>query len=369
MDINQLLQTLKERNGSDLHLKVGVPPGIRKDGMLKPLEGLDVLKPADTRKLLEQILKPEQLSTFDNEGDLDFGYTLPGVARFRINCLHQRNSCGMVIRAIPMDILTLDDINAPEALKRLCSLPRGLVLVTGPTGSGKSTTLSAMIDYINQNNQEHILTLEDPIEFLHNDKQSYVNQREVGADTPSFAEGLRRALRQDPDVILIGEMRDLDTISLAITAAETGHLVFGTLHTTGAIQTIDRVIDVFPAGQQAQIRMQLSMGLGAVISQCLVPKIGGGRVCAMEIMIATDAIKSLIREGKTQMMGNILQTSAKQGMQTLDSELVKYVKQLIITPEDAIAKAQNPQAFQAMIGSGGLINQQAGIGQLTGQLK
>ncbi|MBD3169544.1 MAG: PilT/PilU family type 4a pilus ATPase, partial [candidate division Zixibacteria bacterium] len=226
------------------------------------------------------------------------------------------------------------------------------VLVTGPTGSGKSTTLAAMIDYINENMETHILTLEDPIEFIHQDKQSYVNQREVGTDTASFAEGLRRALRQDPDVILIGELRDLETISLAITAAETGHLVFGTLHTTGAIQTIDRIVDVFPHGQQQQIRMQLSMGIGAVISQCLVPKVGGGRVCAMEIMVATDAIKSSIREGKTQMMGNILQTGSKVGMQTLDNELAKLVKQNIITPEDALSKAQNPQVLQTMLRGG-----------------
>ena len=349
MDINELLKKITELKGSDLHIKVGTPPGIRVDGKLQPVEGYEALKPDDTRTLIEQILNPEQLKEYDEHGDYDFGYSLPGVSRFRVNCMHQRNSCGLVARAIPMKVLTLENINAPEVLKYFCNLPRGLVLVTGPTGSGKSTTLAAMIDYINSNHEGHILTLEDPIEFIHNDKKCYVNQREVGADTKTFAEGLRRALRQDPDVILIGEMRDLETISLAITAAETGHLVFGTLHTTGAVQTIDRVIDVFPHGQQQQIRMQLSMGLGGVISQCLVPKIGGGRLCAMDIMVANDAIKGLIREGKTQQMGNILQTGARQGMQTLDNVLANYIKQKLITPEDAIAKAQNPMVLKNLI--------------------
>jgi twitching motility protein PilT len=349
MEVQQLLKALVQTKGSDLHIKVGVPPGIRIDGTIKRIQGWNTLKPDDTRRLMEQILSTDQLATFDKEGDLDFGYSLPGVARFRVNCLHQRNSCGMVVRVIPMKVLTLEDINAPEILKELSSLPRGLVLVTGPTGSGKSTTLAAMIDYINTNHLGHILTLEDPIEFIHNDKRCFVNQREVGNDTPTFAEGLRRALRQDPDVILIGEMRDLETIGMAITAAETGHLVFGTLHTTGAIQTIDRIIDVFPHGQQQQVRMQLSMGLGGVISQCLIPKVGGGRACAMEVMVAVDSVRSLIRDGKTQMMTNILQTGSKYGMQTLDSELIKLARQGVIKPEDAVAKAHNPDTVQSTL--------------------
>ena len=350
MDINDLLKKLVEMKGSDLHIKVGAPPGIRLDGRLQALEGHEALTPKDTRNIIEQILQPDQLKEYDEQGDYDFGYSLPGVSRFRVSCLHQRNSCGLAARAIPMKVLTLEEINAPEVLKYFCNLPRGLVMVTGPTGSGKSTTLAAMIDYINENHEGHILTLEDPIEFIHKDKKCYINQREVGTDTKTFAEGLRRALRQDPDVILIGEMRDLETIALAITAAETGHLVFGTLHTTGAVQTIDRVIDVFPHGQQQQIRMQLSMGLGGVLSQCLVPKIGGGRISAMDIMIANDAIRGLIREGKTQQMPNILQTGSKQGMQTLDNALANYVKQKIITPENALAKAQNPQVLKNLIG-------------------
>lgn len=349
MDINDLLKKLVAVKGSDLHIKVGQPPGIRMDGKLKPVEGYDILKPQDTRMLVEQILNPEQLKIFDEKGDYDFGYSLPGISRYRVNCLHQRNSCGMVMRAIPEKVLTLQDINAPKVLEYFCNLPRGLVLVTGPTSSGKSTTLAAMIDFINKNHEGHIITLEDPIEFTHRDIKCFVNQREVGSDTPTFAEGLRRVLRQDPDVILIGEMRDLETISLAITAAETGHLVLGTLHTTGAIQTIDRIIDVFPHGQQQQIRMQLSMGLAGVVSQCLVPKIGGGRVCAMEIMVANDAIKASIREGKTQMLGNIMQTGANLGMQMLDNVLASLVKQKVVYSEDAIAKAQNSKALQGLV--------------------
>jgi len=350
MDMTELLRMLVEKKGSDLHVKVATPPAIRLDGKLVAVEGWKTLEPADTRALMEQILTREQVESVEATGDLDFSYSLPGISRFRVNCMRQRGSYSMVVRRIPVAVPTLVELGAPDVLKKFCSLPRGLVLVTGPTGSGKSTTLAAMLDHINEHHRGHILTLEDPIEFVHRDKNCFVNQREIGSDTRTFAEALRRALRQDPDVILIGEMRDLETISLAVTAAETGHLVFGTLHTTGAVQTVDRIIDVFPEAQHNQIRMQLSMGLAGVVSQCLVPKIGGGRVCAMEIMVGTDAVKSLIREGKTQLMANVLQTSAKIGMQTMDNVLARLVHDRLVAPEDALTKAQNQQVLQQLLG-------------------
>jgi twitching motility protein PilT len=304
----------------------------------------------ETRAFVEEILTPEQLAKFDKTGDYDLSKGVPGVARFRVNCNRQRGSCGLVIRIIPESVPQLDALGAPPVFKKFCELPRGLVLVTGPTGSGKSTTLAAMIDHINRTEAGHILTMEDPIEFVHNDRKSFVNQREIGQDSESFSEALRRALRQDPDVILVGEMRDLETIGLAITAAETGHLVFGTLHTTSAIQTVDRIVDVFPPEQQQQVRMQLSMALAGVISQTLVPKIGGGRVAVHEILVGADSVRACIREGKTHMLLNALQTGSKDGMQTLEQGMVEAVKKGLIAADIAAARVNNPTFFRTLLG-------------------
>jgi len=275
---------------------------------------------------------------------------VPGVARFRVNIMRQRRTCGMVIRKIPVEIPTIKALNLPDVCRELAEKPRGLVLVTGPTGSGKSTTLAALINHINENEAGHILTMEDPIEFMHNDKKCYVNQREIGSDTVDFQAALKRALRQDPDVILIGELRDLETISLAVSAAETGHLVFGTLHTTSAIQTVDRLIDVFPPDQQEQIRMQLSITLQGVISQALLPKIGGGRVAAHEIMIATGAVRASIREGKTPQLQNVLTTGSKYGMITLEDSLAKLAKKGVIAPDVAVSKSNHPEMVRRALG-------------------
>ena len=341
-----------ETKSSDLHLKVGSPPGLRIHGDLMPIDGEPALTPDALRTLIYEILSDEHREKLEREKELDFAYSLPGVARFRVNVFFQRGSLGAVFRVIPFKILTLDELNMPDVLKTLALKPRGLVLVTGPTGSGKSTTLAAMVDYINSSRRCHILTIEDPIEFLHKDKLSYVNQREVESDTRSFSEALKRALRQDPDVILIGEMRDLETISAAITAAETGHLVFGTLHTIGAAPTVDRIIDVFPPHQQEQIRMQLSITLQGVISQVLLPrKDGSGRVAALEILVATPGIRNLIREGKTHMIGNMIQAGGGLGMVSLDQSLGNLVRDGIVDFDEAVAKAQDPDTFQKTYGA------------------
>ncbi|MHC5064005.1 MAG: type IV pilus twitching motility protein PilT, partial [Planctomycetota bacterium] len=340
--ITDLLHRMVQSDASDLHIKAGSKPGFRIDGKIKLFEEDPKLSPDDTRSLAGQLMSEEQKSTFDVDGDLDFSHAVAGLARFRVNVLTQRGSTGMVIRQIADSIPTIDDLKLPDVCKTLALKPRGLVLVTGPTGSGKSTTLAAMIDYINENEEGHILTMEDPLEFIHPDKKCFVNQRQIGSDCTSFGQALRRALRQDPDVILIGEMRDLETISLAITAAETGHLVFGTLHTTSAISTIDRIIDVFPADQQEQVRVQLSSTLQGVISQCLVSKEGGGRAAAHEILIATDGVRSLVREGKTAQMLNFLQTGSKHGMGTLEQSLVNLVNQGLVSLENAVGKANRP---------------------------
>jgi twitching motility protein PilT len=349
IDIDTLLRGMVQFDASDLHLKVGSPPGYRIAGSIQPLKNVDKLRPDDTSALAKQVLG-ERFAEFDRTGDFDCAYSIPGVARFRLNVMKQRGSVSMVFRKIPVEIPTLEALRLPEVCRSLSMKPRGLVLVTGPTGSGKSTTLAAMIDYRNANERGHILTMEDPVEFVHHDKLSFVNQREIGGDTETFASALRRALRQDPDVILVGEMRDLETISLGITAAETGHLVFGTLHTTGAAQTVDRIIDVFPPDQQQQIRVQLAETLQGVISQVLIPKIGGGRVAAHELLIATDALRATIREGKTAQMQNILQTGSKLGMQTLDNALVDLVKKGLITADDAVAKAHHPDIVRRSCG-------------------
>lgn len=346
VDINELLHAMVERGASDLHIKAGNPPGFRIDGEIERQVEYGDLTPQDTVNLCHQLMNDELWDRFERDGDLDFGHAVENLARFRVNALTQRGSYGLVLRQIPDTVPNVEQLGLPKVCIDLASKPRGLVVVTGPTGSGKSTTLAAMIDYINENDHGHILTMEDPLEFVHKDKQCFITQRQVGQDTKSFSEGLRRALRQDPDVILIGEMRDLETIGMAITAAETGHLVFGTLHTTSAISTVDRIIDVFPPDAQQQIRVQLATTLQGVISQCLVPKVGGGRVAAREVLVATDGIRSLVREGKTAQMLNLLQTGKGHGMSTLEMELIDLVHQGKITLEDGMMKANRPEEVE-----------------------
>jgi twitching motility protein PilT len=349
--IDDLLRIMIDRGGSDLHLTVGSPPGIRLRGEIVPLENAQPLQPRDTMEMILGLLSEEQRRRFEIELELDFAYSIPGVSRFRANVFQQRNSMGAVFRVIPIEIPTLEDLGLPKVCRFLADRPRGLVLVTGPTGSGKSTTLAAMIDHINETRPLHIVTLEDPIEFMHRNKQAYVNQREVGEDTHSFAAALKRVLRQDPDVILVGEMRDLETISAAITAAETGHLVLATLHTTGGPATVDRIIDVFPPHQQQQVRMQLSGTLEGVLSQVLLRSTDGrSRVMAMEIMLGVPAISNLIREGKTHQMPTIIQGGASLGMQTLDQHLKTLLQAGKITFEEAISKAQSPRELAQMVG-------------------
>ncbi len=337
-----LLRGMVAKGASDLHIKAGSAPGFRIDGEVLQQEEYGRLQPDVTADLARQIMSPVQWERFQAEKDIDFSFAVKDLARFRVNCLHQRNAVGMVVRQIPDEIPDHRRLGLPPVCIELAAKPRGLVLVTGPTGSGKSTTLAAMIDYINQTEHGHILTMEDPLEFVHPDKKCFVTQRQIGHDCGSFREGLRRALRQDPDVILIGEMRDLETISMAISAAETGHLVFGTLHTTSAISTVDRIIDVFPTDAQQQVRVQLAGTLQGVISQTLVSKIGGGRVAAREILVATDAVRSLIREAKSAQILNLMQTGKQYGMSTLEDELVRCHAEGLITAEDAVSRANRP---------------------------
>jgi twitching motility protein PilT len=349
--IDDLLRLMIERGGSDLHITVGSPPGLRLRGELVAVENVKTLTPRDTMEMILNLLSEEQRRKFETELELDFAYSIPGVSRFRANVFQQRNSMAAVFRVIPLHIPTIEELQLPQVCAYLAERPRGLVLVTGPTGSGKSTTQAAMINHINERTSLHIITLEDPIEFLHQNKKAYVNQREVGEDTHSFAAALKRVLRQDPDVILVGEMRDLETISAAITAAETGHLVLATLHTTGGPETVDRIIDVFPPHQQQQVRMQLSNTLEGVLSQVLLRSTDGkGRQMAMEIMLGTSAIRNLIREGKTHQMTTIIQGGSSVGMQTLDQHLKLLLQRGRITYEDAIGKAQNPKELAQMLG-------------------
>jgi twitching motility protein PilT len=351
LNVDDLLRLLLDREGSDLHLTAGSPPGLRIRGEIHPVENCDPLTPKDTQDLILALLSEEQRRRFDAELELDFAYSIPGLSRFRCNVFQQRNSMGAVFRCIPLSIPTIDDLRLPKICRFLAERPRGLVLVTGPTGSGKSTTLAAMIDHINATRPVHIVTLEDPIEFMHRNKRAYVNQREIGADTRSFASALRRVLRQDPDVILVGEMRDLETISAAITAAETGHLVLATLHTTGGPETVDRIIDVFPPHQQQQIRMQLSATLEGVLSQVLLQSAdGASRVMAMEIMLGVPAISNLIREGKTHQMPTIIYGAQSIGMQTLDQDIKRLLQAGLITFDEAISKAKEPRELAAMVG-------------------
>ncbi|RNB90562.1 type IV pilus twitching motility protein PilT [Brevibacillus fluminis] len=334
-DSIHLLKLAFSSKASDLHLTVGAPPIFRVDGDLKRY-GQNLLTPADTERIAQTLLKAEQYEHFLKKGELDFSYGVPGVSRFRINAYMQRSCIGLVARVIPTTVPTLDQLNMPDILQRFAEKPQGLLLVTGPTGSGKSTTLAAVIDYINQTMSRHIITLEDPIEYLHRHGRSIINQREVGFDTHNFANGLRAALRQDPDVILVGEMRDLETIHTAITAAETGHLVLATLHTSDASQTIDRIIDVFPAHQQPQIRIQLAAVLLGVVSQRLFPRTEGkGRVAATEIMVNTPAISNLIRQEKVHQIRSMMQTGKALGMNTLEMSIQELLQKGLISPEKA----------------------------------
>lgn len=347
--LEDLLYMMVENKASDLHLAVGSPPLMRVNGELMPMP-YPVLKPNVVQPLLYSILTDIQITTFERHWELDFSYSVPGVSRFRVNVHRQRGSVGAVFRMIPSDTPSLDKLRMPAIVKELTERPRGLILVTGPTGSGKSTTLAAMIDEINRTRRTHIVTIEDPIEFLHNNKMSVITQREVGSDTESFGVALRHVLRQDPDVILIGEMRDLETIAAALTAAETGHLVFATLHTTSAPQTIDRIVDVFPEHQQDQVRTQLSNVLEGVVTQTLLQDIlGKGRVCAQEIMLGTPAIRTLIRDNKIHQIPSIIQASGKFGMQTLDQTLRTLVLEKKVTIDEAIAKSSNPDDFKALL--------------------
>lgn len=350
LTIEDLLYQMVERASSDLHLKTGSPAMIRVDGDLTPVS-YEILTQEAVRHMCESIMTDEQKARFIADRELDLAYSIPGLSRFRINVYLQRGTWGCAIRVIPSRPLSLDELKMPPIIKELAMKPRGLVLVTGPTGSGKSTTLAAMINHVNENRRCHIVTVEDPIEFLHKDKNSVICQREVGADTHSFQMALKHVLRQDPDVILIGEVRDLETTSIAISAAETGHLVMATLHTNSAASTVDRVIDIFPPHQQAQIRMQLSVTLEGVLCQTLVPKAkGGGRVMAMEIMPVNSAVRNIIREGKTHQIPNIIQAGASLGMQSLDMALRNLYLQGLVTFEDAIAKASSPDELKRLVG-------------------
>ncbi len=346
--IDKLLHTVVQRKASDLHIAVGQPPVLRCDGHLVKLE-TKVLEPEDTTALMKSIAPERCQRELQEVGGSDFGFAFGELARFRVSIFKQKGCVGMVLRQIPNKLLSLDDLGTPPVMKQLIMRPRGLILVTGPTGSGKSTTLAGAIDYINENVDHHIITIEDPIEFYHHHKKSTVNQREVGVDVPSFAEAIRRALRQDPDVILVGEMRDLETIEAAITAAETGHIVFGTLHTTGAQGTVNRIIDVFPTNQQDQIRTQLSTSIIGVLSQALLPKIGGGRVAAYEMLVVTPAIGNLIRENKTYRINSAIQTGAKLGMQLLDDHMFKLWRSGLVDKKDILTKANSPDELAAKI--------------------
>jgi len=346
--IDKLLHTVVQRKASDLHIAVGQPPVIRVDGHLIRLE-TKVLEPEDTTALMKSISPERCQRELQEVGGADFGFAFGDMARFRVSIFKERGCVAMALRQIPNRLLNFEELGTPPVLKQLIMRPRGLVLVTGPTGSGKTTTLAAAIDYINDNVDHHIITIEDPIEFYHKHKKSTVNQRELGVDVPSFAEAIRRALRQDPDVILVGEMRDLETIEAAITAAETGHIVFGTLHTTGAQGTVNRIIDVFPTSQQDQIRTQLSVSIIGVLSQALLPKIGGGRVAAYEMLVVTPAISNLIRENKTYRINSSIQTGAKIGMQLLDDHMFKLWRQGVVEKKEVFIKANNPDELAAKV--------------------
>jgi len=352
-DFADLLLEVLDRRASDLHLTAGAPPTVRVRGRLIQLEGYPTLTPTDTREVIYSILTNDQRQRLETNWQLDFAYGVPGRARFRVNTYFQRAALGAAFRLIPNEVTSVDDLGLPPVMHELARKPRGLVLVTGPTGSGKSTSLAAMIDEINESRDEHIMTIEDPIEFLHQHKRCLVNQRELGSDAISFPEALKAALRQDPDVILVGEMRDLETIQTAITAAETGHLVFATLHTQDTPQTVDRIIDVFPAHQQGQVRVQLSVGLQGIMTQQLLPTAdGAGRVVGCEVLVPTPGVRNLIREGKTHQIYSMLQTGGQHGMQTMDAALVTLVRAGKITRELAESRSSNAPELRRLLGMG-----------------
>ena len=347
--IDDLLRAMHEKGASDLHIAVGIPPIIRVDGDLVPMPW-EKMSPQAAQRLIYDILTDEQIQRFETDFELDFSYQLARIARFRVNVFRDKGNCAMAFRQIPQKIPTLKDLQLPPVLEELTKLPRGLVLVTGPTGSGKSTTLAAMIGHINNEESKHIITIEDPIEYLHTHKFSVINQREVGQDTKEFKNALRASLREDPDVILVGEMRDLETMQMAVSAAETGHLVFATLHTNSAATSVERIVDSFPAGQQEQVRLQLSNNLQAILCQQLIPRANQpGRACALEIMRASPAIRNLIREAKAHQITSMIQTSANLGMQTMDQCLRDMYVRGTISLDDALRRAMNPTELEKMI--------------------
>ena len=350
-DFAEVLLQVMERQASDLHLTAGSPPMIRQHGKLHALD-YPRLTPQTTREVIYSILTNDQRQKLETDWQIDFAYSIPGKARFRVNSYFQRASLSAAFRLIPHDMPSLDSLGLPPVIEEFTKKPRGFVLVTGPTGSGKSTTLAAMLDLINEVRHEHILTIEDPIEFLHRHKKCIVNQRELGADAQTFSLGLKAALRQDPDVILVGEMRDLETISTALTAAETGHLVFATLHTQDTAQTVDRIVDVFPPEQQQQVRVQLSVALQGIVTQQLLPTADGhGRVCATEVLVPTPAVRNLIREGKTHQIYSALQTGGSHGMQTMDASLAQLVREQKITRELAESRSSAPEELRRLMGT------------------
>ena len=350
LHVNDLLERVVDLGGSDLHLTVGLHPSVRIHGEIKPLTEFPVMNGSEIRRMIYAILTQKQRERFENDLELDTSHSVPGVGRFRVNVFLQRDSVGSVMRVIPFDIVPFEKLGLPPAVVQFSELPRGLVLVTGPTGSGKSTTLASLIDIINSRKPHHIMTVEDPIEFLHHHKMAVINQREVGEDTYSFAAALKHVLRQDPDVILVGEMRDLETISTALTAAETGHLVFATLHTQDAPQSVDRVIDVFPSHQQQQVRVQLAASLQGIVTQQLVPVTSGrGRAVACEVLVATPAVRNLIREGKTHQIYSAMQAGGKFGMQTMDMSLASLVRQGAISMETAMQRCANEEDLRRLV--------------------
>jgi len=350
MQIDELLRLMVEKDASDLHLRVPSPPVLRIDGVLIPQEDLPPVTPRDVKEAFEHVTVASQRKAFDQKLELDLAYSIPGLAGFRVSVLNQRRTVSIAFRRIPSTVPTIDELELPQICKRLVLEPRGLILVTGPTGSGKSTTLAAMIDHLNENERRNVITIEDPIEYLHQNKKCIIAQRELGDDTKSFAAALMHVPRHDPDVILVGEMRDLETIGAAITAAEAGQLVLATLHTIDAVQTVDRIIDVFPPDQQRQIRLQLSQIIEAVLSQTLLPRTGGkGRIAAFEILIATTAVRNLIRTSRTFELPGVMQIGAKDGLQTLNQSLAYLVKNHKVPVKEAMAKSSNPEQLKKLI--------------------
>ncbi|HEV3387426.1 MAG TPA: type IV pilus twitching motility protein PilT [Solirubrobacteraceae bacterium] len=350
LDFADVLLEVIDRRASDLHITAGAPPTVRVRGRLVPMDSFPVLTPNDTREIVYSILSEGQRQRFENNWQIDFAYQIPGRGRFRVNAYFQRSAVGAAFRLIPFDVVPLETLGLPPVVADFANKPRGLVLVTGPTGSGKSTTLASLIDVINGSREEHIMTIEDPIEFLHHHKKCIVNQRELGSDALSFGEALKAALRQDPDVILVGEMRDLETIGTALTAAETGHLVFATLHTQDTPQTIDRIIDVFPPEQQGQVRAQLSVALQGIMTQTLLPTAdGAGRCVAAEVLVPTPAVRNLIREAKTHQIYSVLQTGASHGMQTMDASLAQLVRAGKVNRQLAESRAHAPEELRRLL--------------------